>query len=869
MERLKYIIALNIILVLANTTVTSQTFQDFKNQIREEYNTFENETQEKFNNFVVEIDKEFADYLSENFRTYDIGYEKFEPSVPKPNKIPVVEEVEVTGNEIDYEISELISTYQGPVFPGIKKSESNDFEVKRINVDFLGWPLYFDLDKSFFNIEIGSLTADNISTYWTKMSEVNYNHFLFQISEVANNLNINQWGYYQLIKECSKQIFAGDENLQLMFQWAMLSRSRYKVKVGFNNEKAFLLFPTVYKMYNTDFVNIAGINYYIIDGKGENIETYEKDFPEADILMDVSIKKPMYTNEIKKSRDFNFTYKGKKYTVNLGYDEEMINFYNTIPLSDIVIYYNSVVSNRTKMSVIESFDTILQGKDDVESVNILLSFMQQAFGYKTDQYAYGTEKYFFADELLHYPFSDCEDRSVLLAYLVKILLNKEVVAIGFPGHMATAINFNDEVEGTYFKYQNKTFVVADPTFYGAPVGVLISAVSGIKAEVIPLSNNTNEAKIAELVWKKTNEFGGMKADRLADVVFDNHGNVYVCGYFIGSADFNGYKLTGDAESRDVFIAKYNADLEPLWVNSATGTGNDLAISMALGDDSNIYIYGSVENDLNFSGEEITAIDAPDVFVANYTEDGKLKWATKAGIDKLDHNLDFMFAAKFNPQGEKIMAKLYSQTEDFNHYGLEVDDEGNASIKGSFFATTGMNSNDYVNYNFEEDLEDVPTVLYNTDKKLRGKEYEETIAGLFAALNLLKANTVKIKGSQIKSAFDDYNSNFSTYASGIYENLERMSFVKNEKGIVIIKTDQNQPVELDKIKIENDARIRIVKYKSGNILVEVLSGIYIGGGETWLDMNSIKLFKDSGDLLFDFDTDNSVVKLNLRKEILKR
>jgi len=32
-------------------------------------------------------------------------------------------------------------------------------------------------------------------------------------------------------------------------------------------KKAFLLFPTVYKMYNIDFVNIAGINYYIIDGK--------------------------------------------------------------------------------------------------------------------------------------------------------------------------------------------------------------------------------------------------------------------------------------------------------------------------------------------------------------------------------------------------------------------------------------------------------------------------------------------------------------------------------------------------------------------------------------------------------------------------
>lgn len=869
MERLKYIIVLNIILVLANTTVISQTFQDFKNQIREEYNTFENETQEKFNNFVAQIDKEFADYLSENFTTYTIGNDKFEPLAPKPNKIPIVEDVEVTGDEIEYKVVETVITYQGPVSPGIKKSESNDFEVERINIDFLGWPLYFDLDKSFFSIEIGSLNAENISSYWTNMSEINYNHFLYQISEVANILNINQWGYYQLLKECSKQVYPSNKNLQVMFQWAMLSRSRYKVKVGFNNEKAFILVPTIYSMYNIDFVVVAGANYYIIDGKGEKIETYEKDFPEADILMDVSIKKPMYTNEIKKSRDFNFTYKEKKYTVNLAYDEEMINFYKTIPLSDIVVYFNSVVSNRTKTSVIESFEPILQGKDDVESVNILLSFMQQAFGYITDKYAYGVEKYFFADELLHYPFSDCEDRSVLFAYLVKTLLNKEVLALGFPGHMATAINLNDDIEGTYLSYNNKTFIVADPTFYGAPVGILVTAVCGLKADAIPLSNSKKKAKIAEAVWEKTNEFGGLKADRLVDVVFDNYGNVYVCGYFNGSADFDGYKLTGDGDNRDVFVAKYDDNLKPIWVISGTGTGNDLAFSLALGNNNNIYVYGSVENNLNFSGVEINAIDAPDVFVANISEDGKLFWAKKAGIDKLDHSLDFIFSAKFNPQGKKIMAKLYSQTEDFTYYGLDVDDEGNAFIKGSFFATTGMNSNDYIDYNFEEDLENVPAVLYNTDKKLRGNEYEETIAGLFAALNLLKANTVEIEGSQIKTTFDKYNNNFSTYASGIYENLERMSFVKNEKGIVIIKTDNSQPVELDKIKIENDARIRIVKYKSGNILVEVLSGIYIGGGGNWLDMNSIKLFKDSGDLLFDFDTDHSVVKLNLRKEILKR
>lgn len=856
-----------LILVLASSPAFSQTFQDFKKEIREDYDTFEKETQQKFNDFVEQIDKEFSAYLSENFGPYDIGHEKFQLSAPKPETIPLAGEVEVTGDMIDFRINETVTTYQGPVFPGIKKSGMDGLDVQRINVDFLGWPLYFELDKAFFNIKMDKPSGSAISSFWTEMGQVDYNHFLYQFSEVANTLNLNQWGYYQLLKECSKQVFPDDGNMRALFQWALLSRSRYKVKVGFNGESVFLLVPSVYKMYNVDFVNVAGINYYVMDGKGKQLQTYEKDFPEADILMDAVIKKPFYTNPIKKSRDFHFSHNGKKHTVNLKYDEEMIRFYSTVPLSDISIYFNSVVSNRTKESVMEAFGPILKGKDDVESANILLSFMQQAFGYKTDQYAYGVERYFFADELLHYPFSDCEDRSVMFAYLVKILLNREVIALGFPGHMATAINLGNEVEGSHFRYKNKTFVVADPTFNGAPIGVLMSAVKGMKAEAVPLANNANESIIAEMVWKKVNGYGGYKADRLNDAIFDGRGNVYVCGYFAGSADFDGHTINGNGDDRDVFVAKLDANLKPLWASSATGPGNDLAFSMALGNDGSLYVYGSFENELYFPGTEIIAIDAPDVFVAKYTGDGKLEWAKKAGIDKLDHGLNFMFAVKFNPQGEKIMAKLYSDAEDFDHYGLDMDNEGNVLIKGSFYATAGMNTNDYVNYNIGSDL-DVPKVLHETDMKLKENEYEATIAGLFSAMSLLKANTIEIQGSEIKTAFDSYNNKFSTYASGIYENLSNMKFLKNEKGIVTIKTSDGKPILLDKVKIGNQARIRIVRYKSGNILVEVLSGIYVGSGDYWLDMNSIKLFRESGDLLFDFDVDNLVKKLNLKKEILK-
>jgi hypothetical protein len=868
MSRLKIIIASTLILVLASLNVDAQTFQDFKNEIREEYDTFEAETQQKFNDFVLKIDQEFSSYLIDNFGEHNIRNEKREIENPKPENIPIAEESIISGDILKYKTAETTNSYQGPVFPSIKKVETIGFAQKQIDVSFLGWPLIFNLDKEISNVSKAVNSSEGISNYWTEMSKINYNHFLFQISDVANTLNLNQWGYFQLLKECSKSIYPANSNMQVLFQWAMLSRSRYKVKVGFNENDIFLLIPSVYKMYNLDFVRINGSNYYLLAGKGNTIQTYEKDFPEADILMDVRINKPFNTYPIKKSKDFNFEYDGRKFNLNLKYDQQMIEFYKTIPLSDIRVYFNSIVSDRTKMSIQKAFEPVLKGKSDIESANILLSFVQQAFDYKTDQQVFGTEKYFFPDELLHYQYADCEDRSVLYAYLVKTLLNKEVVALGFPGHMATAVGFSEDVEGMNFTFNNNYYVVADPTYYGAPLGVILSSVANEKAEVFALENNTVFSDIARQAWEKTNEYGGFKADKLVDIVVDKKSNIYLCGYFNGEADFDGMKIKGSVNDRDVFVVKYNRELIPQWVKAATGKGNDIAFSMAMDDEGSVYVYGSFENELNFSGIEIVANDAPDVFVAKISENGDLQWMKKAGIDKIDHSLDFMFAAMFNTQGEKIMAKLYSQTEDFNHYGIELDESGNALIKGSFFATSGMSSNDYVNYNIGTDL-DIPVVLHETDLKLKQNEYETTIAGLFSAMNLLKANTIEIEGLQIKNTFDQYNSNFKNYASGIYSKLSNMKFIKNEKGIVRINSLDGNSIVFENIKIDDGARIRIVKYKSGNIKVETLTGIYVGGDDYWLNMNSIKLFKESGDLLFDFDTDNSVQKINLKSQILKR
>ncbi len=854
-------ILLGSFLVFLVFSLNAQTFEEFKKQIRNDYNSFEQETQKKFDDFVTKIDEEYSEYLRDNFGTYTTRKSQLDIVKPKPETIPnYIEEVIDESKESEYTIKQPAIVYQGPVYPPIKKTEESDFATIRIDVHFLGWPLYFDIDSQITDINLSEISPAGISDLWDSYAQVNYNHFIAQISEVANILNLNQWAYYQLIKECSQQAFSSG-NDRIAFQWVMLTRSRYKSKIAYESGQLFLLLPSVYTIYNLDFITTNGIKYYVIDGTGKQIITYEKDFPESDILMDVRINKPFNTDPMKKSREYHFTHMGKKMTITLDYDEEMIGFYNTIPLSDIVVYFNSVVSNRTKNSVIENFAPLLEGLSETESLSLLLSFVQQAFPYKSDTYEYGSEKYLFPDEVLHYTVSDCEDRSVLFAFLVRTLLNKEVLAVSYPGHIATAVETKVNYPGISYDLDGKSFLICDPTFFGAPPGITISQVRNETPELMVLSHNQKQAEEIEQLWQKANKVGIFKSGRLNDIAFDNAGNAYLCGYFTDEIK------TSENPERHAAVIKFDNKGNTSWVKKYSGTGNSQASSLVI-NKNQIFVAGSFENSLMVDGYELRIEGEPDMFIICLNADGNALWTRKTGVDKIDHSSDLIFAAKFNDKGEKIMAKLYSSAEEFNKYGVEVDTDGNALIMGSFFATTGLKSYENIEYNTGSGF-DIPEILYKTDIELKQNEYEDAIAGLFSALKLLKEYPIEIQGKQIQSTFDTYNNKFSKYASGIYDNLKNMRFIKNDRGIITIKTSDGNPILFDKIKISNDARIRVVKYKSGNILVEVLSGIYVGGNEYWLDMNSIKLFKDTGDLLFDFDTDNSVKKINLKREILNK
>ena len=115
-----------------------------------------------------------------------------------------------------------------------------------------------------------------------------------------------------------------------------------------------------------------------------------------------------------------------------------------------------------------------------------MKYLQYGFDYATDEEQFGFEKPFFCEENYFYPKNDCEDRAVLFSFLVRYLLGMEVVLIDYPGHLATAVCFKENVSGASLVHKGKRYVICDPTYVGAPIGVEMPDFAQDDRTVIPL-----------------------------------------------------------------------------------------------------------------------------------------------------------------------------------------------------------------------------------------------------------------------------------------------------------------------------------------------------------------------------------------------
>ncbi|MDH4205121.1 MAG: SBBP repeat-containing protein, partial [Desulfobacteraceae bacterium] len=138
-------------------------------------------------------------------------------------------------------------------------------------------------------------------------------------------------------------------------------------------------------------------------------------------------------------------------------------------------------------------------------------------------------------------------------------------------------------------------------------------------------------------WTKT--MGGTDHDYGQAVVVDSSGNVYVTGYFRGTADFNPDIAVTDnhtsAGEEDIFLTKINSDGSYGWTKTMGGADQDYGQSVVVDGSDNVYITGYFRGTADFNPDiavtdNHTSAGEEDIFLTKINSDGSYGWTKTMG-----------------------------------------------------------------------------------------------------------------------------------------------------------------------------------------------------------------------------------------------
>jgi len=267
------------------------------------------------------------------------------------------------------------------------------------------------------------------------------------------------------------QFFLNQDDSKL-FSWFLFNKLGFSVKVGLNGKHVEMIFYSKKMIYATPYYMFGKNKFYVISQYAQEglnqLYTYEQNYPEANKELDLSLATLPTLALDKRSKTLFFKEFNKDYSISFDYNQNLLDFMATYPQADYGTFFNAPVDLSTYKSIALALKKYIDGMKASDAINFILHFVQNAFRYQTDDEQFNREKVMFAQETLYFDKSDCEDRAILFAYLVKNLLNISVEGVKYKDHMATALAI--PIQGDSVKDGARRLVIADPTYIHANIG---------------------------------------------------------------------------------------------------------------------------------------------------------------------------------------------------------------------------------------------------------------------------------------------------------------------------------------------------------------------------------------------------------------
>ena len=333
---------------------------------------------------------------------------------------------------------------------------------------------------------VGSPDPNSITNYWKSCSERDYDLMLAYFNNQKKEFALSDWGVYQMIQTVSKNNFTTKNN-QNLFMWFSLVQMGYDARIMYSDNQIVLTLPFNDMLYGKSYFEFNSKHYFILDEKSpSSLFTYSSQHEGAKNIFSLTNTPSAKFPDKWADRGFDFQFNRNKEHITLPFLSYRTTFDATIPQTELDYYFGQPLPSSFKEKLHKALDNKLQAcGSEREKVRYLYALVCQSIPYKTDQEQFNYEKFCLPEEVLAYPYADCEDRTFLLNALVTELVGVETIGLNYPGHVAMAVKLKEQKESdAVIVFNGKEYVYCDPTYIGADVGMMPESYRGVKPVVI-------------------------------------------------------------------------------------------------------------------------------------------------------------------------------------------------------------------------------------------------------------------------------------------------------------------------------------------------------------------------------------------------
>ena len=482
-----------LLILTCSLSAQNDAFEAFRKQQAEKFKQTKDNQQAQYDAFRKRANEQYARFMREPWTAFDEQQEdtvRQEPAMP-----PVImDEAQTQTSEptaaiaVSSEVEVLPAPVASPKPIAPVKPQNNP--AKMVSISYFGTiiTIGFPADE---NLHLPAVDENAIADAWIELSDSRYDITVSTALRARKVNTLCDWSYMKMLEAITQKRY-GKTNEAVLVQAFLMTQSGYRIRLGMGNDKLYMLVASLYDIFDFRYFLLDDTKYYnVSDERTSRMFISQAKFDKEQSIS-LQIKELPQLNSEPTAKRTLTSEKGLSSVVSLN--QNMIDFFHAYPQACYngnqstrwVAYANTPLEEEVRSMLYPPLQRAIHGMSEREAAALLLNWVQTAFEYELDDKVWGSDRAFFAQETLFYPFCDCEDRSILFSRLVRDLIGLEVVFIYYPGHLATAVAFNEDGAGDYVNYKGKKYIICDPTYIHANIGRTMPGMENRQASIIAL-----------------------------------------------------------------------------------------------------------------------------------------------------------------------------------------------------------------------------------------------------------------------------------------------------------------------------------------------------------------------------------------------